>query len=71
MKARIQSVASQMVKFDYFVMISLGLLSLQHTDNLDKTMQRDDMLAAEGQDVTAMTITTFKSLRNSASFDLY
>ena len=34
-------------------------------------MQHDDMSAPEGQDVTAMTITTLKSLRNSASFDLY
>ena len=29
------------------------------------------MSAAEGQEVTAMTITTLKSLRNNASFDLY
>ena len=31
-------------------------------------MQRADMSAAKGQDITAMTL---KSLRNNASFDLY
>ena len=60
-----------MVKFDYFFGISLGLLLLRYTDNLSKTMHHDDMSAAEGQDVTAMTIHTLKSLRNNASFDLY
>ena len=71
MKARIQGVASQMVKFDYFFGISLGLLLLRHTDNLSKTMQRDDMSAAEGQHITNTMITTLKSIRNSASFDQY
>ena len=71
MKARIQGVATQMMKFDYFFGISLGLLILRHTDNLSKAMQRADMSAAEGQDITAMTVTTLKSLHNNASFDLY
>ena len=71
MKARIQGVATQTMKFDYFFGISLGLLILRHTDNLSKAMQRADMSAAEGQDITAMTVTTLKSLRNNASFDLY
>ena len=71
MKARIQGVATQMMKFDYFFGISLGLLILQHTDNHSKAMQRADMSAAEGQDITAMTVTTLKSLRNKDSFNLY
>ena len=71
MKARIQGVAAQMMKFDYFFGVSLGLLILRHTDNLSKTMQKADMSAAEGQAVTAMTISTLKSLRNDASFDLF
>ena len=71
MKARIQGVATQMMKFDYFIGILLGLLILRHTDNLSKAMQRADMSAAEGQDITAMTVTILKSLCNNASFDLY
>ena len=62
MKARIQGVAAQMVKFDYFFGISLGQLILQHSDNLSKTLQKVDMSAAEGQAVTAMTVSTLKSL---------
>ena len=61
----------QMMKFDYFFGISLGLLILQHTDNHSKAMQRADMSAAEGQDITAMTVTTLKSLHNKDSFNLY
>ena len=71
MKARIQGVAAQMMKFDYFFGVSLGLLILRHTDNLSRTMQTADMSAAEGQDVTAMTVSTLKSIRNDASFDLF
>ena len=71
MKARIQGVASQMMKFDFYFGISLGLLIMRHTDNLSKTMQRADMSAAEGQGVTSMTVTTLKSLRNNANFNLY
>ena len=70
-KARIQGVAAQMMKFDYFFGISLGLLILRHTDNLSKTMQRADMSAAEGQTVAIMTLSTLKSLRNDAGFDLF
>ena len=39
MKARIQGVANQMMEFDCFFGISLGLLILRHTDNLSKAMQ--------------------------------
>ena len=60
MKARIQGVAAQMLKFDYYFGLSLGLLILRHSDNLSKTMQRKDMSAAEGQEVTAMTVSTLK-----------
>ena len=40
MKARIQGVAAEMMKFDYFFGISLGLLILRHSDNFSKTMQK-------------------------------
>ncbi len=69
MKARIQGVASQMMNFDYFFGISLGLLILRHTDNLSRTMQKVDMSAAEGQAVTGMTVSTLRSMRNDAGFD--
>ena len=36
MKARIQGVAAQMRKFDFFFEVSLGYLILRHTDSLSK-----------------------------------
>ena len=54
-----------------FFGISLGQLFLQHSDNLSKTLQKVDMSAAEGQAVTAMTVSTLKSLRNDVSFDVF
>ncbi len=62
MKARIQGVAAQMRKFEFFFGVSLGFLILRHTDNLSKTLQRADMSAAEGQEVVSLTLTTLKSL---------
>ena len=47
MKARIQGVSAQMMRFDYFFGVSLGLLILRHTDNLSKTMQKADISVAE------------------------
>ncbi len=55
---------------DYFFGVSLGLLILQHSDNLSRTMQRPGMSAA-GQAVTAMTLSTMKSIHNDSSFDLF
>ena len=49
MKARIQGVAAQMKKFEFFFGVSLGLLILRHTDNLSRTMQKSDMSAAEAK----------------------
>ena len=71
MKARVQGVAAQMMKFDYFFGVSLGLLILNHSDNLIKTMQKARISAAEGQVAAAMTVSTLKSLRNDASFELF
>ena len=71
LKARVQGVAVQMMKFDYFFGFSLGLLILCHSDNLNKTMKKAHISAAEGQVVAAMTVSTLKSLCNDASFELF
>ena len=68
MKARIQGVAAQMKKFDFFFGVSLGLLILRHTDNLSRTLQRADMSAAEGQEVMQSTLSTLQSIRDDSSF---
>ena len=71
MKARILGVQAQMKKFDYFFGVSLGLFLLRHTDNLSKTMQKEDMCAAEAQHVMSLTLTTLKSIRNDVSFNSF
>ena len=68
MKARIQGVAAQMKMFESYFGVSLGLLILQHTDNLSRTMQKADMSAAEGQDVMCLNLSTLEALRNDSSF---
>ena len=69
MKARIQGVAAQMRKFNFFFGVSLGLLILRHSDNLSRTLQRGDMSAAEGQEVMHSTLTTLQSIQDDFSFD--
>ena len=71
LKARIQGVAAQMMKFYDFFGVSLGLLILRHTDNLSRMLQKADMSATEGQVIAAMTVSTLRSSRNDASFDLF
>ena len=71
MKARVQGVAAQMMKFDYLFGVSLGQLISRHFDHLSKTMQKAQLLAAQGQVVAAMTFSTLKSLYNDASFELF
>lgn len=71
MKARINGVASQMQKFDFFYGVSLGDLILRHSDNLSKTLQKSDISAAEGQDVASMTLKTLESLRSDSNFKLF
>ena len=71
MKARAQGVAAQMMKFDYFFGVCLGLLILRHTDNRSRMMQKADISAAEGHVIIAMTVSTLRSSRNDASFDLF
>ena len=71
LKARIQGVAAQMIKFDYLFGISLGLLILRHTDNLSKTLQKIDMSATEGQNIALMALSTLTSLRDDPNFELF
>ena len=71
MKARMQGVSAPMMKFNFFFGVSLGLLILGHTDNLNRTLQGAGISATEGQKVTEMTLTTLKSLRDETNFSLY
>uniref|UniRef100_A0A1X7TTB8 DUF4371 domain-containing protein n=1 Tax=Amphimedon queenslandica TaxID=400682 RepID=A0A1X7TTB8_AMPQE len=71
LKTRILGVQAQMKKFDFFFGVSLGFLLLKHTDNLSKTIQKEDICATEAQHVTSLTLSILKSLRNDASFNCF
>ena len=69
-KARINGVSAQMRKFDFLLGTLLGEMLLQHTDNLNRTLQKT-MSAAEGQQVGRMVIDTLAAVRTQTSFDLF
>ena len=71
MKAHINGVASQMKGFDFFYGVSLGQLILRHSDNLSRTLQRADISAAEGQEVTRLIVTILRSLRSESMYKLF
>ena len=60
MKARIIGIETQMLTFNFLFGISLGTLSLQHRDNLSKSLQHDTITAAEGQQLAKLTIDVLK-----------
>ena len=49
----------------------LGELVLKHADNFSRTLQHALMSAAEGQQITAMTVATLNSMRSDDRFDLF
>ena len=70
-KARIQGVAAQMTTFTYLFGSMLGELVLKHTDNLSKTFQHVSMSAAEGQQITVMTVATLNSMCSDDQFEIF
>ena len=66
-KARVNGVSSQMGTFDFYFSTSLAQMLLRHTDNLSRTLQQEDMSAAEGQEVAAMV----KQTLQAACTDMY
>ena len=71
MKARILGVAAQMGKFDFYFGVKLGGMIFQHCDNPSRTLQLEDISAAEGQEIAAMTNKTLAGLRSDSNFDLF
>ena len=55
-----------MSKFKYYYTISLAEMVLQHTDNLSKIIQKENISAAEGQKVACLVKRTLQSLREDS-----
>ena len=58
--ARIRGVAAQMKKFEFFFGLILSEVLLSHTDNLSKSLQSKNCLAAGGQLIADMTKRTYQ-----------
>ena len=70
-KARIIGVDFQMKRFDFLYGVSLRPVTLNHSDNLSKTLQDANMSAAEGQHLAKMTLDVLKSIRQPEYFESF
>ena len=57
-----------MLTFNFLFGIFLETLTLQHSDNLSKSLQHDTITAAEGQQLAKLTIDVLKSIRKEDKF---
>ena len=64
MRARINGVAAQMKKFDYFFGLELERKCLFIVDNLSRSLQASTMSACEGQEIVKSSVKTLQSMRN-------
>lgn len=70
-RARLIGVGSQMATFDFYFGVYLGEMVLHHTDNLSETLQKKELSAAEGQQVSSLVKVTLQSMRSAEHFDLF
>ena len=70
-KVRIHGVQPQIKTFQFFYGAVLGEKLLRHSDNLSKTLQHNQVSAAEGQQLAQMTARTLKTLRSEQAYDLF
>ena len=71
LRARLIGVGSQMTSFDFYFGVYLGEMVLRHTDNLSKTLQKKELSAAEGQQVSNLVKVTLQSMRSAECFHLF
>lgn len=70
-KGRIIGVQTQMLHFKFLFGLKLCERILLITDNLSKTLQKQSLFAAEGQEVASLTVKTLESMRNESDFHLF
>ena len=70
-KGRIIGVQTQMSQYKLLFGLHLCKKILLIIDNLSKTLQKQTLSAAEGQEIARFTITTLKGMRSSGAFDLF
>ena len=70
-KSQLIDVLAQMKSFQYFFGIKLGGIIFGHCDNLSRTLQHTELLAAEGQSIAALTVSTLQSICTDEMFNLF
>ena len=68
---RLNGVAAVVQKFDFLFGTMLGELVFKHSDNLSKTLQKETLSAAEGQECAALIVMTLQSLRSPEMFEIF
>ena len=61
-QARILGVSAQMQTFQFVYGVVLGELILRHCDNRSRTLQKESISAAQGQEVADLTVKTLMSI---------
>ena len=70
-KGRIIGVKSQMSQYKVLFGLKLCERILKITDNLNTTLQKQELSAAEAQSIARMTIKTLQSMRSDEAFKLF
>ena len=60
-----------MKTFNYLFGVLLGEAILRNTDNLNHTFQHQHLSAAEGKNVTSLTVKTLEKIRTDEAFALF
>ena len=60
-----------MSQFRFFLGHNLAHTVNSFTDNLSKTLQKEQLSASEGKSVAMITVETFQNMRSESSADLF
>ena len=69
--SRIIGCQSQMSQFRFFFGLNLAHTVYSLTDNLSKTLQKEQLFPSEGKSVATKTVETFQNMRSESSADLF
>ena len=70
-KARITGVKAQMSSYDLLFGMHLSKTILKHADNLNQTLQKQQMSAAEGQGIADLTVATLDRMLSDEALELF
>ena len=60
-----------MATFDFYFGVYIGEMILRHSDNLNRTLEKKEISAAEGQHVASLVKATLQTMHSDSSFSLF